>query len=76
VVATNVGGIPEVVEDKKSGLLIEKGDIDSLTNAIVSLLKDEERRKKMGAYGRSIIEQNFSWQKSAQALRGLYDEIL
>lgn len=75
VVATKVGGIPEVVEDKKSGLLIEK-KIDSLITAIDSLLKDPEKRKQMGAYGRSIIEQNFSWQQSARALRELYDEIL
>ncbi|MEM2002644.1 MAG: glycosyltransferase, partial [Candidatus Methanomethylicaceae archaeon] len=76
VVVTNVGGIPEVVEDNKSGFLIEKGDIDSLTAVIEDLLKDEEKRKEMGAYGRSVIEQSFSWQKSAKALRGLYDEIL
>lgn len=76
VVATNVGGIPEVVEDEKSGLLIKKGDINSLIIAINDLLKDGEKRKKMGACGRSCIEQNFSWQRNAKALRELYDETL
>lgn len=75
VIATNVGGIPEVVEDKKSGLLIDTGDVDSLISAIESLLQDKEKRKEMGAYGRSSIEQKFSWSRSAKALKELYDEI-
>lgn len=76
VVATNVGGIPEVIEDKRSGLLIEKGDIHSLASAIEDLLRRDEKRKEMGTYGRSVIERNFSWCKSAKALREVYDEIL
>lgn len=76
VVATNVGGIPEVIEDKRSGLLIEKGDIHSLASAIEDLLRNDEKRRDMGTHGRSVIEQNFSWSQSAKDLREVYDEIL
>ena len=46
VVATNVGGLGEMVEDGKTGLLVPPKDVDALADAIIALLKDEAKREK------------------------------
>lgn len=76
VVATRVGGIPEVVEEGKSGILINKGDISSLVKSIKELLECAEKRMAMGAYGRKKIEAHFSREKSSKKLVGIYEEVL
>lgn len=55
VVATRVGGIPELVEDGITGLLVEPGNPARLAEAIVALLTDEERRRSMGETGRERV---------------------
>lgn len=47
VVASNVGGLGEMIEDGKTGLLVPPRDVDALANAIVALLKDNDLRAKM-----------------------------
>jgi len=61
VLATNVGGIPELMKDKESGFLIEKGDYNEWINKISFLLNDEKKVKEMGSNGKKFIEENFSW---------------
>lgn len=56
VVATQVGGIPEMVADGRSGLLVPPRDPDALADAIGALLKDEDRRKRFGQEGRRLVE--------------------
>jgi glycosyltransferase involved in cell wall biosynthesis len=55
VVATRVGGIPELVEDGTSGLLVEPRNSASLAEALVALLADEDRRRSMGEKGRERV---------------------
>jgi len=61
VIATNVGGIPELMINKKTGFLIEKGDSENLKNKILELLEDSQKAKSMGHEGRRFVESNFSW---------------
>ena len=61
VLATNVGGIPELMKDKETGYLIEKGDHKEWTDKISLLLNDEKTRHQMGLSGRKFVEENFSW---------------
>jgi len=61
VIATNVGGIPELMKDKQTGFLIKKGDHEDLTDKIAFLLNDENNRRAMGYAGRTFVENNFSW---------------
>ncbi|HMK37574.1 MAG TPA: glycosyltransferase [Desulfomonilaceae bacterium] len=56
VVATRVGGIPELVLDGKTGILVEPGDPVGLADALVAVLTDEERRREMGLNGRKRVE--------------------
>jgi glycosyltransferase involved in cell wall biosynthesis len=61
VIATNVGGIPELMIDKKTGFLIEKGNASQLIEKIVELLDDPKKIEEMGIEGRKFVEENFSW---------------
>jgi glycosyltransferase involved in cell wall biosynthesis len=56
VVATRVGGIPELVEDGKTGILVEPGDPQGLADALTTLLEDEGLRREMGLLGRQRVE--------------------
>ena len=72
VVATNVGGIPELMENNETGFLIEKGDTDQWIEKLTALLKNEEKRIEMGNSGKRFIENNFSWEKVvSEFLKGI-----
>lgn len=64
IVASNIGGIPYVVEDGKTGLLFESGNVTDLAEKIIILLKDEKLRKKMGNAGRKNADK-FKWETIA-----------
>jgi len=61
VVATRVGGIPELMKDGETGFLVEKGDYKGWINKLSVLLNDDKKARKMGDSGRKFVEQNFSW---------------
>lgn len=58
MVATSVGGIPELVKHEITGLLVPPGDVEALAQGILTLLKDSEKREKMGKAARRFIESN------------------
>jgi len=66
VVATRGGGIPEIVEHGNSGLLVERGDVSALADAILYLLEHEDVRRCMGQAARKRVLQLFGWDKIAQ----------
>ncbi len=66
VVATNVGGIPELMRNNETGFLVEKGDANGWIEKLSLLINDEQKRKDMGEKGRKFVEENFSWDKIAQ----------
>jgi len=76
VVATNVGGIPEVVEDSLNGSLVSPGDSVALAEAIIRLLKDKELRHRMGVEGRRRIDERFSAEKMVNRIEDIYRSIL
>ena len=63
VVATRVGGIPEIVQDGETGYLVEPGDPGSLRAALTRLLADAQLRAEMGAAARRRIADTCSWQQ-------------
>lgn len=71
VVAFRVGGIPEVVEDGRQGVLVEPQDIGAMGDAVAALLKDDARRRQMGAAGRDRAK-HFSLQSHVQAVDAVY----
>ena len=63
VIATNVGGIPELMEDGKTGFLIEKNNPEELFKKLSILLNNLEKSKEMGNKGREFVKNNFNWDK-------------
>jgi glycosyltransferase involved in cell wall biosynthesis len=72
IVATRVGGTPEAVEHGVTGLLVERGDAAALAGAIVELLRDPERRAKMGAAARERAREVFREDRIVDALLDAY----
>ena len=66
VIATNVGGIPELIKDGETGFLVEKGNHDQIIEKISFLLENPEIAKKIGNEGKKFVEENFSWDKIAK----------
>lgn len=66
VLATRVGGIPELMNHEETGFLIEKGDVDEWINKITLLLNDQQKARSMGQAGRKFVEQRFTWEKIAK----------
>jgi glycosyltransferase involved in cell wall biosynthesis len=69
VVAARSGGVPEVVEDGRTGLLVERGEVAGLARAIVALLRNPSQRQGMGAAGRARVLERFTWRQVARELR-------
>jgi glycosyltransferase involved in cell wall biosynthesis len=66
VVATNVGGISELMKDNETGFLVKKGNADELIEKLSLLINDKDKRKIMGDVGRKFVEDNFNWNKIAK----------
>jgi glycosyltransferase involved in cell wall biosynthesis len=65
IIATNVGGIKDLIHDSKTGFLIQSGDESELIEKILFLLENNSKAKIMGENARTYIKQNFSWPKIA-----------
>ena len=76
VVATEGGGIPEVVRHGRTGVLVEQADPDAAGRAEVELLGDADRRLTMGSSGRKLVANYFSLTKHVAQVQALYDELL
>ena len=63
VVATNVGGIPELMQDKETGFLIKKGDSNDLFEKLLLILNNPDNSKEMGKKGREFVKNNFNLDK-------------
>jgi glycosyltransferase involved in cell wall biosynthesis len=75
VVASDAGGLPEVVENGVTGLVVPRGDSAALAKAIGSLLADPQRRRQMGQAGRARALRMFDWDRSAAQFEDLYSEV-
>jgi glycosyltransferase involved in cell wall biosynthesis len=76
VVATRVGGIPEVVEDGRAGLLVTPGSVPDLSRALRTLWTDRDLARRLGDYGRTEVVPRFTWEALADRLDALYREVV
>ncbi len=72
VVATNVGGVADVVKNRESGILISSGDLENMAKAIVELLKDPAQAEKMGESGRQRVKKTFTVDRLLEDISRLY----
>ncbi len=76
VIATRVGGLPEVVVDGENGYLLPLGDVEGMAAAAVSLLEDEPRRRQFGAAGRRRAVEEFQEDRIVARYREIYRRVL
>jgi len=76
VVATNVGGIPKLITEGETGLLVNAGDVDSLSNAFSTLILDPALRRNMGQKARALIESSYSSSRMANQYLDLYKSLI
>ena len=75
IVATTAGGIPEVVVDGTTGLLVAPRDDEAMADAIVRLLRDEALRRRMGAAGEARVRDRFSAERMVQETLAVYARV-
>ncbi len=75
VVATDIGGIPEVVDDGETGVLVPPEDTEALSKAIITLLQDPPRAKTMGEKGRTRIKEMFTTTKMLSEIEHVYQSL-
>ena len=76
VVGSDVHGIPDTVEDGRTGFLVPPGDVDALAAAIARLAGDAGLRADMGRAGRSFVERRYRWEENAAQMERLYRHLL
>jgi len=72
VVATRVGGIPELVRDGETGFLVARRDTAGIASRILELSADAEMRRRMGCAGRRLAEERFDVRKTSAQLLDVY----
>lgn len=75
VVTTEIVGISEDVQKSNAGIIVKPHDIESLADAIIRIIQDDNLRKKMGKNGRKIAEK-YSWKNIADRMEKIYIELL
>src|SRR5664280_40996 len=76
VIASRVGGIPELVSHGRNGLLFEAGDLDGLTRALTTVTFDKSLRDRLGQEASRTAHENFSIQIAARRMEEIYDSVL
>ena len=75
VVASKVGGLPELIRHRESGLLVPPGNADALAGACLELVRDRSRAARIGEEARRTIETEFSHDRNGQALIDVYHAV-
>jgi glycosyltransferase involved in cell wall biosynthesis len=75
VVASRSGGIPEIIEDGKSGVLVNRNDSHSLADALLKLLSDAPLRHRLGDAARQRVANCFTWERVAQHISNEYVQL-
>ena len=73
VVASNISGIPIVVKDKETGILVEEKNVSQLAEALVALLRDVQKREQLGRAGHARILNELTWDKVIEQFKDVYD---
>jgi glycosyltransferase involved in cell wall biosynthesis len=76
VVVSDVGGLGEVVLNKRTGLIVAPENPQAACDAIVQLLKDRQMACEFGRNGREFVEKTFDWSESVVRLKGFFDRLL
>ena len=76
VVASNVGGLPEVIEHGTSGYMFDVGDIDAMAEAGLRIMGDDEHWRSLSEAGRALAEERFSSERVVPQYERYYEQVL
>ena len=76
VVATGVGGVPDIVLDGQTGILVPSGDEGKLSEAMIDLLEDAEKRRYFGKRGQEFVRGKFTQERLFADMARLYENLL
>ena len=76
IVACRVGGIPEVITDGVTGILVPSKDSNALAKAIVGLITDDKTKQRFGEAARKVVEERFSQEVAMKRIEDLYRGLL
>ena len=76
VVASNAGGIPDIIEHERSGLLVAAGDPHALRGVVLRMLGDEALRVRLARAGRERVKTRFSVQRMSRRYVEVYNRVL
>lgn len=76
VIATHVGGTPEIINNNVQGILISPQDVDALRESILDLARHSDKRLMLGTQGRKTVEKYFTWDNTIDAYSQVYSTVL
>lgn len=76
VIATDVGGVAELVHNNENGYLLKAGDVETLSDKLLFLLNNPATAEIMGSKGRKLVEKNFSFSVMFNAYADLYESVI
>ena len=76
IVGTNIGGLPDLVQEGANGVLVPPGSSTALSQAIIRMLRDPELLERMGERGRARFEARHSWARTAKETLDLYRRLM
>lgn len=76
VVATNVGGVADVVEDGVNGYLVPLGHIEDFSQRLAELIREPQKRREFGYKGRETVREKFSKKRLIEDIKSLYEEAI
>jgi len=76
VVASRIGGIPEVIQNNTTGFLIEHSNVIVLIETLADLIEDEAKRLEMGVRGRAFVQSDYAWSENVNSLISEYKSFL
>ena len=76
VISTRAGGVPEFVEDGRSGILVPPGDVERLADALLALLRDPDLCHRIGAYNRQLCLELYSWDVVVGRIESIYRNVI
>jgi len=75
VIGARAGGVPDVIDDGRDGLLVPFGDLDAIAGAIGRLLHDRNQARRLGAAGHAKVLRELTWDRIYAQVRAVYDEV-
>lgn len=75
VVATHVAAFPDVIEDRKGGILVQRGDVAALASALRTLMDDPARRERMGKFNQERVRAQYAYSVVGPQLTSIYEQV-